>query len=134
MVIVNGEAKIVLVNAQAEALFGYPRAEMLDQPVEPQPERLQGEHARHRAAYSEKPTPRTMGPGRELYAIRKDGSEIPVEIILSPIETDEGTLISSAIRDTTERKCVEACSSAPTASSRRSATPSPTISGRPCAP
>jgi PAS domain S-box-containing protein len=109
MVIVGERGKIVLVNEQAETLFGYSRRELIDQPVEMLvPERLRAGHAGFRAQYSGAPMARPMGRGRELWGVRKDGAEFPVEISLSPIETDEGTLVSSAIRDITARTNVEA--------------------------
>lgn len=108
IVIVDGTGHIQLVNAQTEKLFGYARAEMIGQPVEMLvPSRYRNQHAGHRHKYSESPRPRAMGMGLELYGIRKDGVEFPVEISLSPLETEEGTLLSSAIRDVSDRRRVE---------------------------
>jgi protein-histidine pros-kinase len=108
IVIVNEQGRIVLTNAQTEKLFGYPRHELLNQPVEILiPHRFHGEHAGHRTTYAHSPRPRAMGAGLELYGRRKDGTEFPVEISLSPLETGEGKLISSAIRDVSERKQAE---------------------------
>ncbi len=108
MVIVNVEGAIVLVNAQTERVFGYSRAELLDQPVEILvPARYRGQHPANRRHYSEDPKVRGMGAGLELYGLRKDGSEFPVEISLSPLQTGRGTLVLSAIRDITDRKRVE---------------------------
>ena len=105
MVIVDQHGTIVLVNAQTEKMFGYPRAELLGQRVESLvPRRFHGAHPGHRAAYTASPKFREMGTGLELFGLRKDGSEFPIEISLSPIETPEGLLISSAIRDITERR------------------------------
>jgi PAS domain S-box-containing protein len=105
MIIVNREGRIDLVNAQAVKLFGYSREEMIGEAVEQLvPERLQAMHAAHRAGYTHAPKPRAMGIGLALHGRRKDGSEFPVEISLSPIETEQGVLISGAIRDITERQ------------------------------
>ena len=109
MVIVGVGGKIVLVNERAETLFGYSRTELIEQPVEMLvPERFRGGHAVFRAQYAGAPMARPMGRGRELWGVRKDGAEFPVEISLSPIETDTGTLVSSTIRDITARTNVEA--------------------------
>src|SRR5665213_2751415 len=108
MVIVDGTGQIVLINAQTEKLFGYPRTELLGQPVELLvPDRFQEHHGEHREGYAEDPHTRSMGAGLELYGRRKDGSEFPVEISLAPLETEDGTLVSSAIRDITDRKRAE---------------------------
>ena len=108
MVVVSSDGRIVLVNSQTEHLFGYRRDELLGQPVEVLiPERFWSQHHHHRSSYSTHPQFRPMGVGLELYGMRKNGTEFPLEISLSPQQTKDGVLISSTIRDITERKKVE---------------------------
>lgn len=108
MVIVNQRGLIVLVNRQTEKLFGYSPEEVIGDPVEilmPESHRLS--HASHRDGFFRNPRTRSMSVSLELAGRRKDGSEFPVEISLSPLQTEEGTLVISAIRDVTERKHAE---------------------------
>lgn len=105
MVMINGAGRIEMVNAQAEQMFGYQRQEMLGQGVEILvPERFRGHHPGLRASFFSDPRARAMGAGRDLYALRQDGSEFPVEIGLNPIETEEGPMVLSAIVDISDRK------------------------------
>jgi len=102
MVIVDASGKITLVNAQTEKLFGYKREELLGKTVEHlMPDRFRGNHLGHREQYAKAPRLRMMGSGMELFGRRKDGTEFPVEISLSPFKSKDGILVFSAIRDIT---------------------------------
>ncbi len=108
VVVADEFGKIVLVNSQTENLFGYNRTEIIGQPIEILiPERLREKHLSHRAGYAIDSNTRPMGVGIDLYGQRHDGSEFPVEISLSPLQTETGTLISASIRDISERKRIE---------------------------
>jgi PAS domain S-box-containing protein len=107
IIIVNRYGRIVLVNTQTEKVFGYLREDLLGKPVEILiPERFHGKHVSHRVSYLDNPHTRPMGIGLDLSARRRDGSEFPVEISLSPMETEAGRLVTAIIRDTSEWKRV----------------------------
>ena len=109
IVMVNEQGRIALVNSQTERLFGYSRSELLDQPIEKLvPDRYASLHADHRGSFLREPTTRAMGAGRDLYGLRKDGSEVPIEIGLNPLRTDEGNFVLADIIDITKRKETEA--------------------------
>lgn len=108
MVIVAADGRIALVNRRAEELFGYPRDELAGREVETLvPERFRAGHPGRRDGYLAQPRPRPMGADLDLHAVRRDGTEFPVEISLSPLETDQGLMVSAAIRDVTERRETE---------------------------
>ena len=108
IVVANQEGRIVLVNVQTEKLFGYKRAELLGQPVEVLvPKRFWTHHRKHRGKFMEHTQIRPMGAGLDLFGLRKNGTEFPVEISLSPQVTEDGVLVSSTIRDITQRKRVD---------------------------
>ena len=108
ILLVDARGMITLANAQAEAVFGYKREELLAKPIEELiPERLRVQHAGWREAYASNPRPRTMGLGRELFARRKDGSEVPVEAALSPMATENGLFVLASVVDITERRNAE---------------------------
>ena len=108
VVIVDSAGQVQLVNAQTERLFGYSRGEIIGKPVELlMPQRFHGQHVGHRLHYADSPRPREMGLGLELSGRRKDGTEFPVEISLGPLKTQGGTLISSSIRNVSDRRQAE---------------------------
>jgi PAS domain S-box-containing protein len=108
IIMVNEQGRIALVNSQTEKLFGYARAELLDQPIEKLvPDRYASLHPNHRDMFLRDPTTRAMGAGRDLYGRRKNGSEVPIEIGLNPIRTDEGNFVLADIIDITRRKETE---------------------------
>jgi len=108
MIIIDDKGKIAIVNAQAEEMFGYGRDELLGQKIEMLlPRRIRERHRNHRRNFAAKPELRPMGPDLDLIGRRKDGTEFPVEISLSPVSTSSGTFVSSVIRDVTDRKRME---------------------------
>ncbi len=109
MVLINQSGAITLINRQVETLFGYSRDELVGGKIEMLiPERFKAQHPQQRGFFFEHPQARAMGAGRELFALRKDGSEVQVEIGLNPIETADGQMVLASIIDITERKIQEA--------------------------
>ena len=108
MIMINGDGRIAMVNLQAERMFGYTRSELLGESVETLvPERYRHHHPDMRGSFFHDPRSRPMGAGRDLYALRKDGTEFAVEIGLNPITTEEGVMVLSAIVDISDRKSKE---------------------------
>ncbi len=109
LLMVDAQGRIVLVNREVERLFGYPREELLGQPVELLiPEALREAHAAYRSEFFSDPKVRAMGAGRDLYGRKKDGSKVPLEIGLTPVATEEGLFVLSSIVDITARRRAEA--------------------------
>jgi PAS domain S-box-containing protein len=105
---INQQGVVLQVNSQTESMFGYTREELIGQRIEILvPDRLREQHHHHRNRFTEQPKTRSMGPGLDLRARRRDGSEFPVEISLSPVTTDNGIVVLSAIRDVSDRKRIE---------------------------
>jgi PAS domain S-box-containing protein len=108
MIMVNTEGQVALVNTQAETVFGYSREELIGHPMERLvPERFRSHHIGYRHGYFDDAQARPMGAGRELFGLRKDGSEVPIEIGLNPIHTSEGLFVLASIIDISERKQAE---------------------------
>ncbi len=108
MILVNREGLIVLINLETENLFGYSRSELVGRPIETLvPQRYQGHHSNYRDTFYSDPKKRSMGAGRDLFGLRKDGSEVPIEIGLNPIDTVNGMLVLVSIIDISERKRAE---------------------------
>jgi PAS domain S-box-containing protein len=108
IVVVDDGGSIVRANAQTEAMFGYQRTEIVGHSVEMlMPERFHAIHSKHRTSYGAKPRRRPMGAGLELFGKRKNGTEFPVDIMLGPIETENGLLVLTVIRDLSEKKLAE---------------------------
>ena len=108
IVMIAATGVIEMINAQAERMFVYSRNELLGQPIEMLvPERYRRNHPHLRTSFFERPVSRWLGAGRDLYGLRKDGGEIPVEIGLNPIETDQGTMVLAAVVDISVRKRLE---------------------------
>jgi PAS domain S-box-containing protein len=108
MIVVDQRGNMIIVNGQAERMFGYERAQMLGRPIENLvPKRLRATHIVQRQNFAEQPRMRPMGQDNDLFGLRRDGSEFSVEISLSPVQTRDGLLVSSVIRDVTERRKME---------------------------
>lgn len=105
IVVTSGDGRISAVNPATERLFGYTQAELIGNYVEMLiPERFRGQHPHHRNTYAANPSVRPMGTGLELFGLRKDGTEFPVDIMLSPVETNGEHTVLTVVRDITRRK------------------------------
>jgi PAS domain S-box-containing protein len=108
MIVANSGGEILLTSALTEQLFGYSKEELIGRPIEMLiPERFRGGHTAHRNQYAKEAYVRPMGAGLDLHGLRKDGTEFPAEVSLGPLETDQGMLVFTAIRDITARKRAE---------------------------
>ena len=108
MLVSNEKGEIIFVNQQTKTVFGYSKDELIGKRIEVLiPSRYAGHHHKHVGSFFEKPNFRAMGSGTELFGLRKDGVEIPVEISLSPVQTDRGTLVAASIRDVSDKRRVE---------------------------
>jgi PAS domain S-box-containing protein len=108
ILLVDGRGRIVKANAQTSTMFGFQRDELVGQPVEVLiPQRYAAQHIHHRSGYLRTPRTRTMGAGLELFGRRKDGTEFPVDIMLSPLDVEQQSLVLGVVRDVTERKRFE---------------------------
>ena len=108
VVIIDGEGVIVRVNSQSEKLFGYRRDELVGRPLEVlMPERFRAAHVGKRRTFVADPQPQSMGRGLDLFGLRKDGCEFPIDVSLSPLPPEAGILIASTIRDMTAQRCLE---------------------------
>jgi PAS domain S-box-containing protein len=108
IVVVDRDGRITRANAKTEELFGWSREELVDRPVEVLIPARFAAHVGYRSRYLAEPRARPMGAGLELYARRKDGTEVPVDIMLSPVQTERDRLVLAVVRDVTERKIAEA--------------------------
>ncbi len=108
IIIIDPHGQIVLANSLALTLFGYTREELVERPIERLvPERFRANHPQKRQAFFESPEPRAMGSGKDLFGLRKDGSEFPMEIVLNPVRTEQGTFVLASVVDITTRKKYE---------------------------
>lgn len=109
MVVVGPDGRIMLANARTDEMFGYVREDLIGREVEMLvPSRHRRAHKRRRTGFFDIPAPRPMGAGLELWGLRRGGDEFPIDVSLSPLHTDQGTLVSAAVRDVTERLATQA--------------------------